>query len=304
MNRTVPPRIEVEKAPYGKEDIEKWLSKKRGSSVSIVVPQKGEQQRLVEMCKNNATQKLCEKYLGSAKERSALEELSTMLGLETTPAYIESYDISHTAGSDNVAGMVVFLDGKPLKKAYRRFMIKGFSGQDDYASMAEVLDRRLSEYEKCKEKGISDGFGRLPDLILLDGGKGQVNAVLPVMRKHGADVPVFGMVKDSKHKTSAISTGGGRVEFNSKRKAFSLVTTIQDEVHRFAVSYHRKKHTKRAMASALTEIEGVGEKRAKNLLIKFSTLENIEKATEEELLDVPGITKAAAHNIFIAFHGE
>ncbi len=304
MNRSVPPRIEVEKTPYGKEDIEKWLSEKRGSLVSIVVPQKGEQQRLVEMCKNNATQKLCEKYLGSAKERSALEELSTMLGLETTPEYIESYDISHTAGSDNVAGMVVFLDGKPLKKAYRRFMIKGFSGQDDYASMAEVLDRRLSEYEKCKEKGISEGFGRLPDLILLDGGKGQVNAVLPVMRKHGANVPVFGMVKDSKHKTSAISTGGGRVEFNSKRKAFSLVTTIQDEVHRFAVSYHRKKHTKRAMASALTEIEGVGEKRAKNLLIKFSTLENIEKATEEELLDVPGITKAAAHNIFIAFHGE
>lgn len=304
MNRSIPPRIEVEKEPYGKADIEKWLSKKRGSSVSIVVPQKGEQQRLVEMCKSNATQKLCEKYLGSAKERSALEELGTMLGLESAPRYIESYDISHTAGSDNVAGMVVFFDGKPLKKAYRRFMIKGFSGQDDYASMAEVLDRRLFEYEKCKESGISDGFGRLPDLILLDGGKGQVNAVLPVIKKHGAAVPVFGMVKDSKHKTSAISTAGGRVEFNSKRKAFSLVTTIQDEVHRFAVSYHRKKHTKKAMASALTEIEGVGEKRAKALLIKFSTLENISKATEEELSSVSGITKATAHNIFIAFHGE
>ncbi len=304
MNRSVPPRIEVEYEPEERDSLEKWLSQKRGSGVNIVVPQKGEQQRLVKMCKSNATQKLCENTLGSAKERSALEELSAMLGLESVPRYIESYDISHTAGSDNVAGMVVFYDGKPLKKAYKRFMIKGFSGQDDYASMQEVLDRRFGEYEKARENGDEDGFGRLPDLILLDGGKGQVNAVLPIMKKHGLFVPVFGMVKDNKHRTAAISTGGGRVEFNSKRKAFSLVTSIQDEVHRFAVTYHRKKHTKKAVTSALTEINGIGEKRAKALLMRFSTIENIAKASEAEIAEVKGITAAAAHEIFKAFHGE
>lgn len=304
MNRSIPPRIEVEYEPEEKESLEKWLSQKRGSGVNIVVPQKGEQQRLVKMCKSNATQKLCENTLGSAKERSALEELSAMLGLESVPRYIESYDISHTAGSDNVAGMVVFYDGKPLKKAYKRFMIKGFSGQDDYASMQEVLDRRLGEYEKARENGETEGFGRLPELILLDGGKGQVNAVLPIMKKHGLSVPVFGMVKDNKHRTAAISTGGGRVEFDSRRKAFSLVTSIQDEVHRFAVTYHRKKHTKKAVTSALTEINGIGEKRARALLMRFSTLENIAKASEAEIAEVKGITAAAAHEIFKAFHGE
>lgn len=304
MNRSIPPRIEVEYEPEERESLEKWLSEKRGSGVNIVVPQKGEQQRLVKMCKSNATEKLCENTLGSAKERSALEELSAMLGLESVPRYIESYDISHTAGSDNVAGMVVFCDGKPLKKAYKHFMIKGFSGQDDYASMQEVLDRRFSEYEKCRENGEEEGFGRLPDLILLDGGKGQVNAVLPVMKAHKITIPVFGMVKDSKHRTSAISTAGGRVEFNSKRKAFSLVTTIQDEVHRFAVTYHRKKHTKKAVTSALTEINGVGEKRARTLLMKFGTIESLAKASESELAAVSGITKAVAHEIYTALHGE
>lgn len=304
MNRSIPPRIEVEYEPEERESLEKWLSEKRGSGVNIVVPQKGEQQRLVKMCKSNATEKLCENTLGSAKERSALEELSAMLGLESVPRYIESYDISHTAGSDNVAGMVVFCDGKPLKKAYKRFMIKGFSGQDDYASMQEVLDRRFSEYEECRENGEEEGFGRLPDLILLDGGKGQVNAVLPVMKAHKITIPVFGMVKDSKHRTSAISTAGGRVEFNSKRKAFSLVTTIQDEVHRFAVTYHRKKHTKKAVTSALTEINGVGEKRARTLLMKFGTIESLAKASESELAAVSGITKAVAHEIYTALHGE
>ncbi len=304
LKRSIPPRIEVDGEVENKENIEKYLSEKKGFAVSIVIPVKGEQAKLVEMCKNNATQKLLEKSLGNDKSGDALKELSAMLGLSSVPEYIESYDISHTAGSDNVAGMVVFLNGKPLKKAYKRFMIKGFSGQNDYASMAEVLDRRLTEYERAKENGENDGFGRLPDLILLDGGKGQVSAVLPVMKAHGCTVPVFGMVKDNKHRTSAISTSGGRIDFNSKRKAFSLVTSIQDEVHRFSVTYHRKKHSKKAMASALTDIKGVGEQKAKLLLIKFGTLENIEKASTEELMLVKGITKRLAEEIYKAFHGE
>lgn len=304
MNRKIPPRIETDGEVSGKEDIEKWLSEKRGSGVSIVIPQKGEQARLVEMCRSNAMQKISEKYMGREKDKEGLEELSLMLGLSEIPEYIEAYDISHTGGSDNVAGMVVFKDGKPLKSAYRRFAIKGFSGQDDYGSMAEVLERRFQEYYKYKENGAGVGFARLPDLILLDGGKGQVNAVLPVLKEYNIDAPVFGMVKNSKHRTSAISTGGGRIDFNARKKAFVLVTNIQDEVHRYAVAYHRKKHTKSALTASLTEIKGIGEKKAKNLIIKFKTLDNIRNADIAALTEVPGITEANAVEIIKALKGE
>ena len=304
MNRTVPPRIELDGICDDKENIEKYLSEKRGSSVSIVIPQKGEQARLVEMCKQNAAQKLTEQSASKDRYGEALEELGIMLGMEQAPSYIEAYDISHTGGSDNVAGMIVFKDGKPFKSAYRRFSVKGFAGQDDYASMAEVLDRRFGEYEKAQKNGEAEGFGRLPDLILLDGGKGQVNAVLPVMEKHGVSVPLFGMVKDGKHRTSAISTGGGRIDFNARKKAFALVTNIQDEVHRYAVAYHRKKHTKSALSQSLTEVKGIGPAKAKSLMIKFRTLERIGNATEEELLSVKGITKKDVEEIKKTFFGE
>lgn len=304
MNRSVPPRIEVDGDVEDKETIEKWLSEKRGSNVSIVIPQKGTQARLVEMCKSNAMQKLSEKYRCNDRGREALEELAMLLGLNSAPEYIEAYDISHTGGSDNVAGMVVFKDGKPLKEAYRRFAIKGFTGQDDYGSMAEVLSRRFEEYYKCKESGITVGFGRLPDLILLDGGKGQVNAVIPVLEAYNIKVPLFGMVKNSKHRTSAISTANGRIDFNARKKAFTLVTNIQDEVHRYAVDYHRKKHTKSALSASLTDIKGIGEKKAKNLIMKFKTLEGIGNACKAELMSVPGITDANAEEIIKAFKGE
>ena len=304
MNRTVPPRIEIDGDVEDKETIEKWLSEKRGSNVSIVIPQKGTQARLVEMCKSNAMQKLSERYRCNDRGREALEELAMLLGLNSAPEYIEAYDISHTGGSDNVAGMVVFKDGNPLKESYRRFAIKGFTGQDDYGSMAEVLSRRFEEYYKCKESGITVGFGRLPDLILLDGGKGQVNAVIPVLETYNINVPLFGMVKNSKHRTSAISTANGRIDFNARKKAFTLVTNIQDEVHRYAVAYHRKKHTKSALSASLTDIKGIGEKKAKNLIMKFKTLEGIGNACKAELMSVPGITEANAEEIIKAFKGE
>lgn len=304
MSRKIPPRIELDGEIEDINSITKFLSEKRGSGVNIVTPQKGTEARLVEMCKANAVQKLSEKFFGKDKSRDALEELALMLGLADVPEYIEAYDISHTGGANNVAGMVVFKNGKPFKSAYRRFSVKGFVGQDDYRSMAEVLDRRLNEYEKCREKGEQEGFGRLPDLILLDGGKGQVNAVLPVLQAHGITVPMFGMVKDNKHRTSAISTAGGRIDFNAKKKAFSLVTNIQDEVHRYAVAYHRKKHTKSALSASLTEIKGIGPAKAKALIIKFGTLQKIGEATAEQLMSVKGITQANAEEIIKAFKGE
>ena len=304
LNRTIPPRIEIDGEIEDKDAIEKYLSEKRNTNVQIVIPQKGDQLKLITMCKNNATQKLLEKMSSSEKTKNALEELALMLGMKSIPKYIESYDISHTGGSDNVAGMIVFKDGKPLKKAYRRFAIKGFSGQDDYASMEEVLRRRFTEYYNHKNDNEEYGFGKLPDLILLDGGKGQVNAVLPLLREFNLEIPLFGMVKDNKHRTSAISTSGGRIEFNSKRKAFSLVTQIQDEVHRFSVEYHRKKHTKSALGNSLTQIKGIGEKKAKMLIVKFRTIDNIRNATAEELEQVQGISKADAVEIYKTFHGE
>ena len=304
MNRKIPPRIEIDGEVEDKENIEKWLSEKRGTNVSIVIPQKGTQAKLVEMCKQNAMQKLSEKYRVNDRNREALEELAMVLGLSKTPEYIEAYDISHTGGSDNVAGMVVFKDGKPLKSAYRRFAIKGFTGQDDYGSMAEVLSRRFEEYHKGQSEGLSVGFARLPDLILLDGGKGQVNAVLPVMEQYGIDVPLYGMVKNSKHRTSAISTSNGRIDFNARKKAFTLVTNIQDEVHRYAVAYHHKKHKKSTLNATLTSIKGIGDKKAKNLMLKFKNLEAIGKADKETLMSVPGITEANAIEIIKAFKGE
>lgn len=304
MNRNIPPRIEIDGEVEGKEDIEKWLSEKRGTNVSIVIPQKGTQAKLVDMCKQNAMQKLSEKYRVNDRNREALEELAMVLGLSKTPEYIEAYDISHTGGSDNVAGMVVFKDGKPLKSAYKRFAIKSFTGQDDYGSMAEVLSRRFEEYHKGQSEGLSVGFARLPDLILLDGGKGQVNAVLPVMAQYGIEVPLFGMVKNSKHRTSAISTSNGRIDFNARKKAFTLVTNIQDEVHRFAVAYHHKKHKKSTLNATLTSIKGIGDKKAKNLMLKFKNLEAIGKADKETLMSVPGITEANAIEIIKAFKGE
>lgn len=301
MGRDVPPRIEIDGELDDTDAVERYLALKRGKSVSIVIPQKGDQMRLVEMCRSNASQKLCEKYVGSDRSRDALEELAVLLGLSKMPEYIEAYDISHTSGSDNVAGMVVFENGRPLKGAYKRFSVKGFDGQDDYRSMAEVLERRFDEYEKCRESGVNVGFGRMPDLILLDGGDGQVNAVLPLLKAMEYDVPLFGMVKNSKHRTSAISTGGGRIEFTAKRRAFALVTSIQDEVHRFAVAYHHKKHTKSALAGELKQINGIGDVKAKSLLTYFKTIEKIANADESELLKVKGITKKDAAEIIKAF---
>ena len=217
-----------------------------------------------------------------------------MLGLDKPPEYIESYDISHTFGADNVAGMVVFHNGRPMKKAYKKFSIKGFEGQNDVGSMNEVLTRRFKHYYEDDEGST---FKIMPDLILLDGGQPQVNAVLPVINKMNIDVPVFGMVKDSKHRTRAIAYNGGEIEINSHRSAFTLVSSIQEEVHRFAVSYHHKKHQKSSFSSGLMKIDGIGEKKARELLKIFKTITAIKNASAEDLMKVKSISAKNAQDI-------
>ena len=298
----IPKRITLDGEVEDKGLLEQYLTEKRGKKCEITVPQRSEQLQIVRLCHENAAERLAQ-YSGKVgKDIQVLEELGSILGLDKPPEFIESYDISHTAGSDNVGGMIVFRDGRPYKKGYRRFIIKGFEGQDDYASMNEVLTRRFNEYLKEKETG--EGFGKLPDLILLDGGIGQVNAVKPVLEQFGLDIPLFGMVKDSKHRTRAIASGGGEIAINSSRRVFALVTSIQDEVHRFAISYHHQKHTKRTLSSRLTEIDGIGEKKAKALLKHFKTLGAVKTASREQLAEVKGISEKNAESIFNYFNSE
>ena len=196
--------------------------------------------------------------------------------------------------------MIVFKDGLPFKNGYRRFKIKSFIGADDYRSMAEVLDRRFNEYEK----GEDEAFSRLPDLILLDGALGQINAIMPVLKKHNIDVPVFGMVKDSKHKTRAIASGGGDISIKSNRSAFVLINKIQEEVHRFAISYHRNLRSKKMLSSELLKIGGIGKEKAKELMLNFKSIDNIKNAKVNELATVKGISTVNATKIYEYFHNK
>lgn len=296
MRDNIPKRVTVDGEVADRELLEQWLSEKKGKKVTVFVPARGEQLEIVNMCRKNAEEKLAIKKGRTGREIAVLDELKDLLGLKKTPEYIESYDISHTAGQDSVAGMIVFKGGKPYRKAYKRFSIKSFDGNDDYRAMNEVLTRRFSEYEKSKDS--TAGFGKLPDLILLDGGVGQVHAVEPVLREFGLKIPLFGMVKDNRHRTRAISGDGGEIAINSKRQVFTLVSEMQNEVHRFSVAYHHQKHAKRGLSLSLTEIEGVGEKRASALLKYFKTITAIKNAEVDELSKAPGITSAVAQNIY------
>lgn len=295
MRQRVPSRIAVDGDIEDEELLKQFLESKREKKVEFIHPQKGEHLSIVNMCISNANEHLAQQQGRLGREVAVLEELRGLLGLEKTPEYIESYDISHTFGADNVAGMIVFHNGRPMKKAYKRFAIKGFSGQNDVGSMQEVLTRRFNHYYN-DENGST--FKILPDLILLDGGEPQVNAVLPVIASMGLNVPVFGMVKDSRHKTRAIAVGGGEIEINSHRKVFTLVSTIQEEVHRFAISYHHNKHKKSTLSTSLTKIDGIGDKKAKALLKYFKTITAIREANVEEIEQVDSISHKNAQNIY------
>ena len=300
-NKTdIPQHITLDAQAEDMELLERLLTEKCGRRVYISVPQIGEGRKLADMCRQNAAERIAQLQGSTGREFSVLYELSQMLSLPSVPRYIESYDISHTAGAENVAGMVVFENGKPLRKAYRKFKIKSFDGQDDYGSMNEVLRRRFEEYKIHKDSG--EGFGRLPDLILLDGGKGQVSAVKPLLKEYGLDIPLFGMVKDDKHRTRAITGENEEIAIGYKKPVFNFVTSIQDEVHRFAVDYHRKRRSAAALKSSLTDIPGVGQERARALLKYFKTIKNISNAELCELESAPKMTKGTAAAVYRYFH--
>lgn len=299
MRERIPSRIAVDGEIEDEELLRQFLESKRGRKTEFVYPQKGEHFSILNMCIRNANEHLAQNEGRLGKEFAALEELAKLLGLPKPPEYIESYDISHTFGADNVAGMVVFHNGRPMKSAYKKFSVKGFDGQNDVGSMNEVLTRRFNHYYH-DEAGST--FKILPDLILLDGGQPQVHAVLPVIEKMNINVPVFGMVKDNKHRTRAIAFGGGEIEINSHRSAFTLVSNIQEEVHRFAISYHHKKHKKSTFSSSLLSINGIGEAKAKALLKHFKTISKIKDSSAAELAECPGISGKNAEDIFNFYH--
>ncbi len=295
MKKDLPKSIITDHIPEGAELIEEMLEKQSERKVNIHVPQKGRQLELLKLAKNNSAEYAAIKNDRTGKEVIALEELAASLGLAKPPKYIEAYDISNLSSESMVAGMVVFEDGRPLKKAYKRFTVKEQELQNDYGSMREVLKRRLMH---IVEQDGDEFFTRTPDLILLDGGKGHVNAVEPLLHELGLDIPVFGMVKDNKHRTRAIATGGREIQINGLKSAFSLVTRIQDEVHRFSVAFMHSKHKKKTYSSELLTVRGIGEKKAAKIMMKYKTKVNLLKATPEELAETTGVSLETAAELW------
>ncbi len=296
----IPPVLNLSVLPPEAERLEALLSERAGRRVRLHRPQKGEQARLVSACQTNAEERLLNTAGRQSRTQSVLEELASLLSLPAPPARIEAYDISHTAGRQTAAGMVVFQNGRPARRDYRRFAIRTAAGGDDPAALCEALSRRLAEYEARRGE---EGFGRLPDLILLDGGKTQLAAVAALLRQRGYALPVFGMVKDSRHHTRAIVGEGGEIEIRANRSVFSFVAAVQEEVHRYAITYHRQRSGKALFSSALQQAPGVGPKRAAALLKAFGSLSAVEAATREALAAVPGMTAASAASLYAALHG-
>ncbi len=287
-----------------RELLENYLSERSGRKVKILVPKKGQKERLVELAEKNASmvlQKDAEKIAAEEKKtKGAADEIAELLGLPEL-GRTESFDISNTAGFASVASMVVFENGRPNKAEYRKFRIKTVQGSDDYASMREVLTRRFSHGLKELEEGTEEKFSKFPDLILMDGGKGQVNIAEQVLYELGINIPVCGMVKDDKHRTRGLYFHNEELPMNQHGEGFRLLTRIQDETHRFAIEYHRSLRGKEQVRSILDEIEGIGPTRRRALMKAFGSQEAIREATEEELAAVDSMNAAAAHAVYTFF---
>ena len=291
----VPKTVTVDHIPEDGALVEEMLTKQAGRNVKLHQPQRGRLPELMRLAKSNSAEYAALRNDRTGKEVIALEQLAKSLGLERPPRYIEAYDISNLSSESMVAGMVVFEDGRPLKKAYKRFNIKEQEYQNDYGSMREVLKRRLTHL--VNQDG-DEYFNRKPDLILLDGGTGHVHAVEPLLRELGLDIPLFGMVKDDRHRTRAIAEGGREIQINELRAVFDLVTRIQDEVHRYSVSFMHQKHKKKTYSSELLTVKGVGEKKAAKIMIRYKTKANLLKATPEELAATAGVSLDTARQLW------
>lgn len=308
----VPRELWVQTELEDMEVISQWLETKRGQKVKIVVPQKGQKERLVELAQRNAAL-----VLSQDKEKIKREELRTigamnqigeMIG-EQGIRRIEAFDISNTSGFESVGSMIVYEDGKPKRNDYRKFKIKWVKGANDYASMKEVLTRRfthgINEASQLKEKGVDTSYGsftRFPDLIMMDGGRGQVNIALEVLQELNLDIPVCGMVKDDNHRTRGLYYNNVELPIDKHSEGFRLITRIQDEAHRFAIEYHRALRGKGQVKSILDDIPDIGPTRRKALMRQFKAIEAVKEATVEELESAPGMNRKAAESVYNFFH--
>ena len=302
----IPAEIMLPEPVADAEVIEEWLSGKRGRKVHIRIPQKGMKEKLVELAEKNAAL-----VLNTDRERlkreegrtiGAVKELEKILGL-TGIRRMEAYDISNTSGFASVGSMVVYERGKPKRNDYRKFRIKGVQGPDDYASMEEVLTRRFQHgLEEQKEGKDLGGFREFPDLILMDGGKGQVNVALAVLEKLGLSIPVCGMVKDDNHRTRGLYYNNTELPIDRDSECFRLITRIQDEAHRFAITFHRQLRGKSQVHSVLDDIPGVGPARRKDLMRHFENIEAIRNADIEELKKLPSMNEKSARDVYHFFH--
>jgi len=300
----IPKEILLSEEIEEKELVTGWLSDVAGRKVTLTTPQKGKKEKLVELAVSNAENLLnkdAEKLLREAERTTgAIEELGELLCIEA-PVRIESYDISNTAGYESVGSMVVYENGKPKKSDYRRFKIKTVEGPDDYASMREVLSRRfMRAKDQYREK---DSFTKLPDLILMDGGRGQVNAALEITEKLGFNIMICGMVKDDHHRTRGLYFENEELPIDTGSECFKLITRIQDETHRFAIEYHKSLRSKGQVRSILDDIEGIGATRRRSLITHFETITAIKEADVDTLSKAPGMNIKAAQAVYDFFHG-
>ena len=288
----LPKMIYLDKQPDDSAVLEEYFASLCGHKVTLTVAQRGEGLSRVLLAKKNASEYLSMKVGRTVKEINALEDLAKLLGLSKIPTIIESYDISNLGEDSRVGGMVVYRNGRPYKAGYRKFTIKNVVGQNDYACMQEVIRRRLQRYLDGDES-----FAPLPDLILLDGGKGHVSAVHKVLDDMNISVALYGLVKDEKHRTRAIAAEGEEIQINANKKLFSLLTNIQDEVHRFSLSFQQQTHKKKTYELELTKIKGIGEAKALALIKHFKTKQALKEATAEEIAAVAKIKPDKANEV-------
>ena len=292
--REIPKLILLDGDAEDNELLGEYLGSVSGHKVSVTVPKRGENLVLTTLAKSNADEYLALRVGRTSREVTALQDLQKLLGLKKIPVLIESYDISNLGEQTRVAGMITYKNGRPYKAGYRRFNIKDVAGVDDYGCMKEVLRRRFTRLREGDES-----FSECPDLILLDGGQGHVAAVREVFDEMSIDVPLFGLVKDEKHRTRAIAADGGEIQVNANKNLFRMLTEIQDEVHRYSINYQRKKHKMTQYELDLTKVKGIGEKKALALLKTFKTKQAIKEATPEELMDAAKISRETAEELHL-----